>query len=216
MVRVGVILSGCGVYDGSEVHEATLTLLFLDRAGAEIVLAAPDIETVAVDHLTGAPCGEKRRVLAESARIARGKIADMKELSARDLDALIFPGGFGAAKNLCDFAARGAECTVHPEVVRLIREMREAGKPMGFICIAPVLAARLLGAKVTIGADPATRAAIEKMGGKHVTCGVDEIAVDEENRVVSTPAYMLGPTISRVALGIEKLVARVLQMAEES
>lgn len=216
MTRVGVILSGCGVYDGSEIHEATLTLLFLDRAGVEIVCAAPDIETEVVDHATGKPTGEKRSVLAEAARIARGPVRDIRELKARDLDAVIFPGGFGAAKNLCDFAAKGADCAVHPEVTRLVREMRAAGKPMGFICIAPVMAARLLGARVTIGSDPATAAAIQQMGGKPVKAAVEDIVVDPEQKVVTTPAYMVGPTISRVAVGIEKLVAEVLRMAAQS
>ena len=215
MTRVGVILSGCGVYDGSEIHEATLALLFLDRAGAEIVPAAPDIETEVIDHRTRQATGEKRSVLAEAARIARGPVRDIKELRARALDALIFPGGFGAAKNLCDFAARGPECAVNPEVARLVREMREAAKPMGFICIAPVVAARLLGARVTVGGDPAMAAAIREMGGRPVTAGVGETIIDEENRIVSTPAYMVGPTISRIAVGIEKLVSEVLRMADE-
>ncbi len=216
MTKVGVILSGCGVYDGSEIHEATLALLFLDRAGAEIIPAAPDIETEVIDHRTGKPTGEKRSVLAEAARIARGPVKDIKGLRARDLDAVIFPGGFGAAKNLCDFAAKGAECTVHPEVARLVREMREAAKPMGFICIAPVMAARLLKARVTVGGDPGVAAAIREMGGKPVAVGVGDIVVDEENRIVTTPAYMVGPTISRIAVGIEKLVDEVLRMAAQS
>ena len=213
MTRVGVILSGCGVYDGSEIHEATLTLLFLDRAGAEIIFTAPDTETEVIDHRTGQPTGEKRSVLAESARIARGPVRDIKTLRARDLDAVIFPGGFGAAKNLCDFATKGSSCTVHPEVARLVREMREADKPMGFICIAPVMAARLLGAEVTVGSDPEVAAAISQMGGRPVTVGVGEIIVDQEQKIVTTPAYMVGSTISRIAVGIEKLVNEVLRMA---
>ena len=214
MVKVGVILSGCGVYDGSEVHEATLTLFFLDRAGAEIICMAPNINQVeVVDHLTGKSGGGKRNVLVESARIARGNIKDMKQIKASDLDALVIPGGLGAAKNLCDFAVKGADCTVNPEVDRLIKEMHEARKPMGFICIAPVMAAKVLGATVTIGSDANTAAAIEKMGGKHITREVSEIAFDEESKIVSTPAYMLGPTISKVALGIEKLIDKILQLA---
>jgi enhancing lycopene biosynthesis protein 2 len=214
MTKVGVLLSGCGMYDGSEVHEATLTLLFLDRAGAEVVCMAPDIAQYdVVNHISGRATGEQRQVLIEAARIARGYIRDIKQVSESELDALILPGGMGAAKNLCDFALKGADCTVNPEVVRLIRGMHQAGKPLGFICIAPVIAAKVLGARVTIGTDRATAAAVERMGGSHVACQVGEIAVDEEEKVVSTPAYMLGPTISRIALGIEKLVAKVLEMA---
>ncbi|MCD6133333.1 MAG: isoprenoid biosynthesis glyoxalase ElbB [Deltaproteobacteria bacterium] len=214
MKKVGVVLAGSGVMDGSEIHEATLTLYFLDRAGAEIVCMAPDVEQRdVVNHLKGEPSNETRNVLVEAARIARGNIKDIKEIKASDLDALIFPGGYGAAKNLCDFAIKGADCTVNPEVERLIKEMHEAGKPMGFICIAPVIAAKVLGAEVTIGNDKDTAAAIEKMGGKHVVRNVDDIAVDEKNNVVSTPAYMLGPTISKVALGIEKLVNKVLELS---
>jgi enhancing lycopene biosynthesis protein 2 len=214
MTKVGVLLSGCGMYDGSEVHEATLTLLFLDRAGAEVVCMAPDIAQYdVVNHISGRATGEQRQVLIEAARIARGYIRDIKQVSESELDALILPGGMGAAKNLCDFALKGEDCTVNPEVARLIREMHQAGKPIGFICIAPVIAAKVLGARVTIGTDRATAAAVERMGGSHVACQVGEIAVDEEEKVVSTPAYMLGPTISRIALGIEKLVAKVLEMA---
>ena len=214
-IKVGVVLAGCGVMDGSEIHEAMLTLFFLDKAGAEIICMAPDNDQYhVVNHLTGKEAkGEKRNILVEAARIARGNIKDIKGIKATDLDALIIPGGYGAAKNLCNFAVKGADCTVNPEVERLIKEMHRAGKPIGFICIAPVIAAKVLGAKVTIGNDKDTADAIEKMGGKHVVRTVDDIAVDGKNKVVSTPAYMLGPTISKVALGIEKLVNKVLEMA---
>ncbi len=217
MAKVGVVLSGCGVYDGSEIHEATLTLLYLDRAGAEIVCMAPDVAQMEViNHLKGESAGEKRNVLAESSRIARGAIKDIKDIKSRDLDALVFPGGFGAAKNLCNFAAKGAECSVHPEVERLIKEMHAEKKPIGFECISPVIAARVLGSfkpQLTIGNDKGTAEAIEKMGGRHVDSPVDGIVVDKTNRVVTTPAYMLGPTISNVAAGIERLVDEVLDLA---
>lgn len=219
MTKVGVVLSGCGFLDGSEIHEATLTLFFLDRAGAEIIQMAPDInQSDVVDHLSSEQvAGETRKVLTESARISRGEIKKMDEIKSDDLDALIIPGGYGAAKNLFDFAFKGIDCTVNPEVERLIKEMHEAKKPIGFICIAPVLAAKVLGSaspRLTIGNDKGMADAIEKMGGKHVVCQVDEVAVDEKNRIVSAPAYMLGPTISRVGLGIEKLVTRVLELAQ--
>ena len=217
MARVGVVLAGCGVYDGAEIHEAALTLYFLDRAGAEIVCMAPDVDQMdVVNHIKGEATGEKRNVLIESSRIARGNIKDMKDVKGSDLDALIFPGGFGAAKNLCNFAVKGPDCTVNPEVERLIKEIHGAKKPVGFICIAPVIAARVLGAyspQLTIGNDPGTAEAIEKMGAKHIVSTVDNIVVDAKNKVVTTPAYMLGPTISKVALGIEKLVSEVLKLA---
>ena len=217
MTRVGVALSGCGVYDGSEIHEATLTLYFLDRAGVDIIRMAPDMDqSVVVDHLTGKPASERRNALVESARIARGDIKKIKDVKAGDLDALIFPGGLGASRNLCNFATEAKDCTVNTEVERLIKEMHGTRKPLGFVCIAPVIAARVLGEfhpKLTIGSDRDTAGAIEKMGGKHIVCKVDEIAIDEDNKIVSTPAYMLGPTISKVALGIEKLVDKILQLA---
>lgn len=216
--RVGVVLAGCGFLDGAEIHEATCTLLSLDRRGATLVAAAPDVEQMhVVDHLRQAPAeGEQRNVLAESARIVRGKIRDLAELSANDVDALVFPGGFGAAKNLCSFAVEGRGMRVLPEVERIVREMRAASKPMGFICISPVIAARLLGGegvKVTIGNDADTAAAIASWGARHVECKVDEIAIDERLKVVSTPAYMLGPWIGAVATGIDKLVSAVLELA---
>jgi enhancing lycopene biosynthesis protein 2 len=216
--RVGVVLSGCGFLDGAEIQESVCTLLSLDRRGAKLVAAAPDVEQRhVVDHLTGAPVqGESRRVLTEAPRIVRGRITDLAHVSASELDALVFPGGFGAAKNLCSFAVDGRKMKVLLDVERIVRDMRAAHKPMGFICIAPVLAARILGdeqVKVTIGDDAETAAAIESWGARHVDCRVDEIAVDERLKVVSTPAYMLGPWIAPVSSGIDKLIAAVLELA---
>ena len=217
MVRVGVVLSGCGVYDGAEIHEATLTLLFLDRAGAEVICMAPNVDQMdVVNHIKGEATGEKRNVLVEASRIARGVIKDIKDVKAGDIDALVFPGGFGAAKNLCNFAVKGADCTVNPGVEKLIKEMHSAKKPIGFICIAPVIAAKVLGSfnpQLTIGNDKGTAEAIEKMGGKHIVSPVENAVVDQKNKIVTTPAYMLGPTISKVALGIEKGINEVLKLA---
>jgi enhancing lycopene biosynthesis protein 2 len=216
--RVGVVLSGCGFLDGAEIHEATCTLLSLDRRGATLVAMAPDVDQMhVVDHLKSAPAeGQRRRVLAEAARPVRGQIVEMSAVQAKDLDALVFPGGYGVAKNLCTFAVDGRSMRVLPAVERLAREMRSAGKPAGYICIAPVIAARLFGSdgvKLTIGNDRDTAAAIESWGARHVECKVDEIAVDERLKIVSTPAYMLGPWIAPVAAGIDKLVSAVLEMA---
>lgn len=218
MAKVGVLLSGCGVFDGAEIHEAVLTLLALDRAGAEIVCMAPNVEQAhVINHLTQEVTAETRNVLVESARIARGEIKDLKDVQAGDLDALIMPGGFGAAKNLSDFAFKGPQATVHPEVKRLLNDLAAAGKPIGAICIAPATLTKALADRkpeVTIGTDAGTASAIEAMGGRHKSCSVDMIHLDAGNKLVSTPAYMLGPGIKEVAQGIEKLVAKVVELAK--
>jgi enhancing lycopene biosynthesis protein 2 len=216
MAKVGVLLSGCGVFDGSEIHEAVLTLLALDRAGVETVCMAPNMEQVhVIDHLTQEVMIEKRNVLVESARIARGEIKDLKEVRAPDIDALIIPGGYGAAKNLSDFAFKGTAAVVHPEVERLLNDMVSAGKPVGAICIAPATLTKALAGKkpeVTIGTDKETASAIETMGGQHKACTVDMIHLDSRNKIVTTPAYMLGPGIKDVAQGIERLVTRIVEL----
>jgi enhancing lycopene biosynthesis protein 2 len=216
--KIGVVLSGCGVMDGSEIHEAVLTLAAIDRAGAEAVCMAPNIrQRHVIDHLTGEEAkGKVRNVLVESARIARGKIRDIATVKAAEIDALIFPGGFGAAKNLSDYAFQGPECSVNPDVARLATEVHAAQKPIGVVCIAPVVAAKLFGGEhpqITIGTDKNTARDIEKMGAKHVACPVEEIVVDLERKVVSTPAYMLAKSIKDAAAGIEKLVTAVVDLA---
>lgn len=214
--RIGVVLSGCGVFDGSEIHEAVLTLLFLARAGATAVCMAPDREFAVVDHRTQEAAGENRNVLTESARIARGEIRNLAEVKAEELDGLILPGGFGAAKNLSDFAEKGPEASVLPELSRLLKEMVAAGKPLGAICIAPAPVAKALAElkpEVTIGTDEGTAAAIEGTGARHMNCPVDAIHEDARHKLITTPAYMLGPGIADVALGIEKLVSRLLEQA---
>jgi len=218
MAKVGVLLSGCGVFDGAEIHEAVLTLLALDRAGAEIVCMAPNVDQAhVINHLTQEVTAETRNVLVESARIARGEIKDLKDVQAGDLYALIMPGGFGAAKNLSDFAFKGPQATVHPEVKRLLTDLAAAGKPIGAICIAPATLTKALADRkpeVTIGTDAGTASAILAIGGRHKSCSVDMIHLDAGNKLVSTPAYMLGPGIKEVAQGIEKLVARVVELAK--
>ena len=219
MATIGVLLSGCGVLDGSEIHEATLTLYFLNKAGAKVVCLAPNMTVAAMDHGTKKLMGETRNIRVEAARIARGAVADAAQVKAADLDGLILPGGFGAAKNLCDFAVNGAKGTVEPSVAALLYALHAAQKPIGAICIAPVVVALALGAhhpELTIGNDPATAQGLEGTGSRHVVCPVDGIVVDAANRLVSTPAYMLGPGIADIALGIEKLVAAVLDMARAS
>lgn len=214
---VGVILSGCGHLDGAEIHESVCTLLALDAAGADIKCYAPNVDFDVVDHRTGKPTGETRNALTESARIARGQIEDVKRADARELDALLMPGGFGAAKVLSSFATEGSRCNVHEDVQRLVRDMREKGKPIGAICIAPTVVARALGEQhptLTIGNDAATAKALRDMGCTHQDCPVDECVVDEQNKIVTTPAYMLGPTVAHVQKGIQKTVDAVLAMVE--
>ena len=217
-MTVGVILSGCGFKDGAEIRESVLALLALDRAGAEVRCFAPDVEqAVVIDHWRGQPApGEKRNVLVESARIARGKIEDVKKAQAKDLDALVLPGGFGAAINLSTFASKGKDATVNTDVARILRDMHAAKKPIGAICIAPAVVAKALGfahPKLTIGNDKGTAAALEACGAIHQDCPVDSFVVDRENRIVSTPAYMYGARLSDIATGIDKCVAEVLALA---
>ncbi|QPJ64871.1 MAG: isoprenoid biosynthesis glyoxalase ElbB [Candidatus Nitrohelix vancouverensis] len=217
--KIGVILSGCGVYDGSEVHEAVITLLAIERGGAEAVCMAPEMDQMhVINHMTGEEMpGEKRNVRIEAARIARGPVRDIAGVSADEIDALFIPGGFGAAKNLSDFAVNGENCQVNPDVARLIREFREKNKPQGAVCIAPAIVARAFSGgavhpTLTIGNDKGVGGKIESMGGKHQDCAVQDYVIDEENKIVSAPAYMLGQNIAEVADGIEKAVAQLLKM----
>lgn len=214
MAKVAVVLAGCGFLDGAEINEAVLTLLAIDQHGATYQCFAPNIEQMhVVNHVTGQPSvGEKRNVMVEAARIARGKIQDLATARAEDFDALIVPGGFGAAKNLCDFAVKGSAMTVQPDLLRFAQAMRDAHKPVGLICIAPTMAAKIFGAGVqcTIGNDVETAAAIEAMGGKHVACAVEKAVVDARNKLVTTPAYMLAQRISESAKGIDDCVEKVL------
>lgn len=216
--RVGMVLAGCGVMDGSEIHEAVCAMLAIDRAGAEIVCVAPNKDQKdVVNHVSGTPVGEKRNVLTESARIARGKVRDIASIRAADLDAIVLPGGYGAAKNLCTFAFDGPACVVDPDVRRLLREMHDAGKPIGALCIAPAAVAAVFGKdlhpELTIGTDEGTAKSLEKMGAKHVKTPVSDIVVDRKNKIVTNACYMLATRISEVAAGAEKVVKAVLEMA---
>lgn len=220
---VAVVLSGSGVFDGSEVHEASAVLVHLSRAGADVSIYAPDIPQMHVlNHAKGEVAeGETRNVLAESARIARGKISSLAELDAAHHDAVVFPGGFGAAKNLSSFAVDGVKCTVNKDVVQSIKGFHAAKKPIGLCCIAPVLAAKLIpGVEITVGQDKedihwpyaGTAGAVEEMGAKHVNKDVNEIHVDEQNKVVTTPAYMCETKVHEIHDGIGKMIQAVMKM----
>ncbi|WP_394425393.1 isoprenoid biosynthesis glyoxalase ElbB [Vreelandella stevensii] len=214
--QVAVVLAGCGVFDGSEIYETTLTLLRLDQLGIGYRCFAPDVEQHhVINHLDQTPVeGERRNVLQESARLARGEISPITELVSDDFDAVIVPGGFGVAKNLCDFAMQGDEMQVLESVKEALAGFKEDAKPIGLMCISPVMVPRLLGdgIAVTVGHDPGVSGAISAMGGLHRSCGVEEIVVDLEHRVVTTPAYMLATRISEAATGIFKLVDRIDEM----
>ena len=216
MSTVAVVLAGCGVYDGAEINEAVLTLLSLEQQGASYQCFAPDIEQMhVVNHLTGeVEPGERRNVLVEAARIARGNIKALGDLQVEAFDALLVPGGFGAAKNLSDFAVAGAGMKVLPEFLEVARGFHRAGKPIGLICIAPVMAAAICGegAQCTIGSDAETAAAIETMGGHHLECPVSEARIDRERKLVTTPAYMLAGSVSEAYGGISECVGAVLAL----
>jgi len=214
--RIAVILSGCGVYDGSEIHEAVSILIALDKKNAVVTCLAPDIPQSVVNHLQRTDDSQQRNVLVESARIARGKIRDLATANSKDFDAAIFPGGFGAAKNLSTFAADGANCRVEKSVLDFIRAMHLANKPLGFACIAPAIAAAVLGKKaapvLTIGTDPGTAKTLEAMGAKHRNIAPTDVCIDENNRLVTTPCYMTASGPWEVYQGAEKLVDTVLKM----
>jgi enhancing lycopene biosynthesis protein 2 len=209
------------VQDGSEIHEAVLAMLAIDRAGCEIVCMAPDREQAdVVDHSTGRPTGEKRNALVESARIARGKIRPVGEVRAAELDAVVLPGGYGAAKNISTFAKDGPGCTVDAGVAQLLRDMHRSDKPIAALCIAPAVLACVFGPtlhpEVTIGNDAGTARALESMGAKHRTAALTEVVVDRRNRIVTTPCYMYDARISEVATGAERAVQELLKLASES
>jgi enhancing lycopene biosynthesis protein 2 len=213
MKKFAIILAGCGVYDGAEIHEAVMAMYAVMKNGAEYQLFAPDIaQHHVVNHLTGAEMPEIRNVLVESARIARGKIKPLTDLDMRSFDALLFPGGFGVAKNLCSFAFKGADCEVHPQVSKVVREAVSLRKPVGALCISPVILAKVLGeVEITIGSDTGTAAAVEKMGAKHRNTSHGQVVTDTRHKVFTTPCYMLDATILQIAEGADNLVMAMLK-----
>jgi enhancing lycopene biosynthesis protein 2 len=221
MTKVAVILSGCGFIDGAEIRESVLSLLYLDQQGAEVEIFAPDAEQMhVVNHAKGeeAP-GQRRNIMEESARIARGDIAALTTLNPDDFDALIIPGGFGVAKNLSDFASKGAQAAVLPAFAEIIRCFYQQQKPIGAICIAPAVVALALKGiatpTLTIGDDEATAAAIHATGATHQQCATDSFVYDASTRIASCPAYMREDNIAAIARGIEQLVQQVLKIAAE-
>ncbi len=219
MNKVGVVLSGCGHQDGSEIHEAVFTLHAIEKAGAEAIIMAPDMDQFhVINHLNGnEELSESRNILVESARIARGKVIDVASVSGHQLDALIFPGGTGMAKNIFDYSMAGINCTVISDVQRLVVEILEADKPLGAICIAPVMVAKVLEflgrtGTVTGGFNVEINNDIKAMGINTIEVGAEEIVVDKENKIVTTPAYVEAKSMNEAFTGIEKLVNKVLDM----
>lgn len=214
--RIAVILSGCGLFDGSEIYESVLTLLRLDQNGAQFQCFAPEMaQHHVINHITGEEMPESRNVLIEAARLARGDIQRLTECQVADFDGLIIPGGFGAAKNLSDFALTGAKMSVQDDVLNTVQAFSKTKKPVGLICIAPAMAGKLFGKGVrcTVGNDAETADAMRQTGAEPVDCPVHDIVVDDAHRLVSTPAYMLANRISEAATGINRLVDKVLEMA---
>ncbi len=216
MKKIAVVLSGSGVFDGAEIHEATMTLYSIMKNGAEYEIFAPDIyQHHVINHITGEEMNEKRNVLIESARIARGDIKPLVEFEDENFDAIIFPGGFGVAKNLSNFAFQGANSTVHSEVEKVILDMVRASKPIGALCISPAIMANVLeGAELTIGSDKDTAEAVEKMGATHKTTTHGEVVVDEKYKLVTTPCYMLDATILHIADGANNVVKTMMNMLD--
>jgi enhancing lycopene biosynthesis protein 2 len=212
--KIAVVLSGCGVFDGSEIHESVFALWAIASAGATYDVYAPDMQQHhVINHLNGQEMSEKRNVLVEAARITRGVIQPLSELDTAKADALLFPGGFGVAKNLCSFAVDGVDCVVNPEVKKVVKEFHQAAKPIGAMCISPVLITKILGnPEVTIGSHKDTAKAIEAMGGKHVVATHGEVIVDASNKLVTTPCYMLDASILQIADGAKNLVAALMKM----
>jgi enhancing lycopene biosynthesis protein 2 len=217
MKNVAIILSGCGVYDGSEIHETVLTLLSIAQNNASYRCFAPNINQYhVINHFSGEVSeGETRNVLVESARIARGDCEDISELRVQDFDALIVPGGFGAAKNLCSFGIDGENYQVDEQVLKACQSFAKADKPAGYMCIAPAMLPLIYpkGVEGTIGHDIGTAELISAKGLTHHDCNVEDVIIDHKNKLVSTPAYMLATNITEAATGINKLVKSVLLMA---
>lgn len=212
MKKFAIILAGSGVYDGSEIHEATLTMLAIMQHGGSYQCFAPDVDQHhVINHLNGEEMNETRNVMIESARIARGDVKNISEFSAGDFDVLIMPGGFGVAKNLCDFAFKGADCTVNPQVAQVVKAMHDAGKPIGALCISPVVVSKVLGdVELTLGQDEGAIAGVEKMGSKHIMTTHGEVVIDKKNKIFTTPCYMLDANILQIYDGATNIVKAIL------
>jgi len=217
MKHIAVVLCGSGYKDGSEIRESVLTLLALSHQGAHFTcFACDDFQYDVVNCLTGETvANEKRHMLIESARIARGDVRPLTELNVKNFDGIIFPGGFGAAKNLCTFAFHGSSGSVRADVQSILDSFYQSKKPIGAICIAPAilaLAFRNKGLTLTVGAAGETADEIIKLGHKHQACRADECVVDRTHRMATCPAYMYDDApLADIYRGIEGVVKAVLE-----
>jgi enhancing lycopene biosynthesis protein 2 len=213
--NIAVVLSGCGVYDGAEIQEAVLSMYSIKRYGASYQVFAPNInQHHVINHLTGEEMNETRNVMVESARIARGNVLPIEDYEVQNFDALLFPGGFGAAKNLSSYAFKGANMEVLPSVKKVIQDTHAAGKPIGVLCIAPVLIAKIIvGAELTIGVDTNTSKHVEEMGAVHKNTSHAEVIYDSKNKIISSPCYMLDATIDQIGAGADKVVAELVALS---
>lgn len=213
MKKFAVILCGCGTLDGSEIHESVMTLLAIDRNNCEYSIFAPDDNQYHVmNHITHQPMAEHRNMLVEAARIARGQIRPISECRVDDFDALVFPGGNGSAKNLFTYALEGPNCSVREDVTQLVRTFHAQGKPIGALCIAPVMLSRILGdITITIGNDEETISNVEKFGSQHINTQQGGVIADKQNMVFTTPCYMLPARISDIADCAENLIESILE-----
>jgi len=212
--KIAVILSGCGNKDGAEIHESVMTLWAIHKHGADYQCFAPNIRQHHVlNFITDKEMAEERNVLVESARIARGDIKDLANFDPTQYDALIIPGGLGAAKNLSTYAFAGSDCEVNEELATAIRAMKNLNKPIGALCIAPVLLAKVLGdITVTIGSDQTTIENLGKMGASHTKTDHGEVAIDRANKIVTTPCYMLNARVDQIGDGAENVIKAILAM----
>lgn len=214
MKKFAVLLSGCGVFDGAEIHEAILSMLAIAKKGGSYEIFAPDMNQYhVINHVTGEEMDEKRNVLVESARIARGQIKNLKEFNPASFDGLLLPGGYGAAKNLSTWAFEGTDASVLPELEEAIKAMAALKKPIGALCIAPVIIAKVLGSvDLTIGDDEETIDALESLGANHILTTHGEVVVDPDHLVVTTPCYMLDATIDQIADGAFNVVDAMIKL----
>ena len=217
MKKVAVILSGCGFLDGAEITEAISTLIAIGQNGASYKVFAPNRDVAETNHLTQKPTGQKRNALQESARIARGDVQPLENLKATDFDALAFPGGYGAALHLCNFAEKGSGGQIDPQVARVVKEFNDSHKPIGVVCISPAIVALVLdnkGVNVTRGEDAGTASELEKTGAKHQNCAVEKYVVDHSNKVITTPAYMYGTAKPhQIFEGVSGAISELIKMA---
>ena len=217
--KFAVILAGCGSFDGSEIHETTLGLLAIDEQGGSYDCYAPNQEqgrtlnfytkeVVATKGQAG-----NRNILEEGGRIARGNIKPISELNIADYDAIIFPGGMGTVYNWCDYAEKGVNCTVLPEIAQAMETAYLSGKWVGAMCIAPVIVAKVLGkygVHITIGNDPQTASNVIQMGAIHEERTATQACIDKEHHIATTPCYMLAKSIKEIYAGNTALIKGII------